>query len=167
MHPFSVRSRGATIGAFVVCVAVFVPASAGAQGTDAMLTSYITALNAGMPPEPDPEAIAERYAENALHHHAYGDPPYWTDGPHQKGRAAIAAFFDTFGSGYEDWTHVETRRTLQGRRAIWEGVAQGTHKETGKRVEVPIVFSIEFDENGLIEDNLVYVNGDYVARQLK
>ena len=167
MHSFTIhRSRGAAIGALVGCIAAFVPASAEAPDTDAMLTNYITALNANMPPKLDPAAIAGLFAEDAVQHHAYGRPLSSTNEP-DTGREAIEAFFAGFDAHFSDWTHVETRRTIQGSRAVWEGVAQGTHKETGKPVEVPIVFSMEFDESGLVKETLAYVNGGYIARQLE
>ena len=146
-------------------LAVLVPASATAQDTNAMLTAYIAALNANMPPHLNAAAIANLFTADGIQQHVM-DAPAGTEDP-QKGRAALQQFFASFDQRFADWTHVETRRTVQGHHAVWEGMAQGTHKETGKPLRIPIVFSMEFDAQGKVKEALVYVNGGMVAKQLQ
>ena len=130
-----------------------------------MLSDYIDTLNSRMPPNLDAGAIADLFAAGGVHGHAMGVPAGVKDP--QKGRDEIAAFFARFDKNWANWTHVERNRTVEGRRAVWEGVAQGTHKASGKSVRAPIVFSLEFNDEGKATNVLVYFNGAMVAAQLK
>jgi ketosteroid isomerase-like protein len=131
-----------------------------------MLTAYIAALNANMPPHLNAAAIANLFTEDGIQQNVMSDALPGTEDP-QKGRAALQKFFASFDQHFADWTHVETRRTVQGHHAVWEGIAQGTHKETGKPLRIPIVFSMEFDAQGKVKEALVYVNTGMVAKQLQ
>jgi hypothetical protein len=141
-----------------VCVA-----GAYAQGTDAFLTSYIAALNARMPPSGDPGTVAELFTEDGAQYHPLGEPP---GGP-SHGRAALTNFFGGFKDLFADWTHIEKRRTIQGNRAIWEGTAEGHDKKTGKYLRLPIVFVLEFSDQGKVHEDTVYVNFHMREEQLK
>ena len=112
--------------------------TAKAQETDALLTAWIEGANANMPPNLDAAAIAGFFAEDALQHHVMGAPPGTSDP--LTGRDAQEQFFAGFDQRWSDWTHQEMRRIVQGNRAVWEGTAQGMHKESGKSVSIPIVF---------------------------
>lgn len=142
---------------------LFMPAVAHTEDTDAMLTRYITGLNAGMPPHTNGAAVSALFAEDGAHYQPFGEPP---GGPF-RGRAAIAQFFDGFDELFADWTHVERSRTIQGNRAVWEGLAQGTHKETGKLLKLPIVFLLDFDNQGKVKEKRVYVDIHLVGEQVK
>lgn len=144
---------------------VFLAGTAKAQDTDAMLTAWMEAMNANMPPNLDAAAIAELFAEDALQHHVMGAPPGTADP--LAGRDAQEQFFAGFDKRWSDWTHIETRRTVQGVHAVWEGTAQGTHKDSKKTVSIPIIFSIEFDAEGKIKEVFTYVNGSMIAEQLE
>jgi ketosteroid isomerase-like protein len=130
------------------------PASVGAQNTDRLLTDYIDALNASMPPAGEPERVARLYAANGTQHHPFGEFP---GGP-ARGREAVRDFFAGFPNFWSDWRHVEKSRLVQGNRAVWEGVAEGHHRETGKYVKLPIVFFIDFDYAGKVGEQRTYVN---------
>jgi ketosteroid isomerase-like protein len=56
---------------------------------------------------------------------------------------------------------------IDGNRAVWEGWAQGTHKKTGRFVKIPIVFLLEFDENGKIKMERTYVDNGLVEEQIR
>jgi ketosteroid isomerase-like protein len=142
------------------------PGPVSAENADAMLTRYINAINANMPPRLDAVAVANLFAEDGVQWHPFGEPP-WAGGQPQRGREALTRFFSVFDQNWKDWTHVERSRTVQGSRAVWEGTAQGTHKDTGKFVKIPIVFFLEFTPEGLVKEDRVYVDGHLVAEQLK
>jgi ketosteroid isomerase-like protein len=129
------------------------------NNTDAMLTNYIQVLNANMPPHNNPDAVANLFTENGVHSEPSGDS--------QRGRQAIRDRFAKFEKLFADWTHIEKSRTIQGNRAVWEAVAQGTDKETGQFVTLPVVFFIEFDNQGKVQENRVYYDTHAVAEQLK
>ena len=138
-------------------------ANAPAADTDAWLTNYIKALNANMPPHNNADAVANLFTPDGLQRHPLGEPP---GGP-QQGRDAIRKFFAGFDQLFKTWEHVESTRTVQGQRAVWEGLAQGTHKETGKFIKLPIVFSLEFNDEGKVKEARVYVNGAMIQEQIK
>ncbi len=50
---------------------------------------------------------------------------------------------------------------------MWEGFAQGTHKETGKYIKLPIVFSLEFNDEGKVKEARVYANSAMIGEQIK
>jgi ketosteroid isomerase-like protein len=56
---------------------------------------------------------------------------------------------------------------MDGNRAVWETVAQGIHKKTGMFVRMPVVFFLEFDENGKIKEERVYVDNGLVEEQIR
>ena len=134
-----------------------------AQTTDAMLTAYVNGLNARMPPAGDPATVPVLFADDGVHYHPFGEPP---GGP-LRGHEALQGFFSGFKEAWADWTHIEQRRTISGRRAIWEGTAEGTHRQSGKYVRLPIVFVIDFNESGLVREKTVYVDLHLMADQLR
>jgi ketosteroid isomerase-like protein len=138
-------------------------ANALAADTDAMLTNYIKALNANMPPRNNGEAVANLFTPDGVQYHPFGEP---AGGP-QRGREVIGKFFTGFDALLKTWEHVEKSRTVQGNRAVWEGVAQGVHKESGKFVKMPIAFFLEFDDKGLVKEDRVYVNSAMLQEQIK
>ena len=129
------------------------------KNTDVLLTTYMNALNANMPPKNNPDAVAKLFAEDGVQ----SEPSRAS----QQGRQALRDRFAEFEHKFADWTHIEKSRTVQGNRAVWEGVAQGTLKETGKFVKEPIVFFIEFDEHGQVKENRVYYDTHTVEDQLQ
>jgi adenylate cyclase len=135
----------------------------GAMDSNAWLTAYIHTVNANMPPNLDPDAIASCYAEDCVHFQPLRELP---GGP-ICGREAERRFFATFDAHWADWTHVEASRMIDGNRAMWEGWAQGTHKKTGKFVKIPIVFLLQFDENGKIKVERTYVDNGLVEEQIR
>ncbi|MEX0959825.1 MAG: nuclear transport factor 2 family protein [Burkholderiales bacterium] len=131
--------------------------------TNEKLGIFIEKLNAAMPPNSNPEAIANLFAEDGLEIHPFGEPP---GGPF-RGRKQIMGFFAGFDSRFATWTHVEKNRLVDGQHAVWEGVVQGADKETGKPLRLPIVFFFEFDDTGLVKEHRVYVAINMAAEQLK
>jgi hypothetical protein len=141
-----------------ICIAASGPATA--QNADAYVTSYIKALNASMPPSGDPDVVANAYAENGVHHGMNQGPP-------QVGREQIRQFFAGFKNSLSDWTHIEKTRLVQGNRAFWEGTAEGHDKATGKYVKLPIVFFLDFDDQGKVREQRVYVDIHLIGEQIK
>jgi ketosteroid isomerase-like protein len=151
-----------TVVSVLLLAAFFIAASgpATAQNADPYVTSYIKALNASMPPSGDPNVVANAYAENGIHHNMNQGPP-------QVGREQIREFFAGFKNSLSDWTHIEKTRLVQGNRAVWEGTAEGHHKETGKYVKLPIVFLLDFDDQGKVREQRVYVDVHLIGEQIK
>jgi len=153
------------------CVALISLISLGAaQSTlvqagngDIFLTDYINRLNEAMPPAGNPADAADLYAIDAQQIHVLAPP----DQRVQNGRETIRQFFAGFKDAFSDWTHVEKSRMTHGNSAVWEGIAQGHHRETGKPLQMPIVFFLEFDNDGAVRENRVYVDGRSVGDQLK
>jgi ketosteroid isomerase-like protein len=142
----------------VLCLAGALPARA--QDTDAFLTSFIKTVNANMPPKLDPVAVANLFTEDGKQYHMNQSPL-----PTQVGREQLEQFFARFKDQWSDWTHIEKSRVVQGNRAVWEGTAQGHHKATGKLVKLPIVFFLEFDDQGKVREDRVYVDIHLVGEQ--
>ena len=134
-----------------------------AQNTDAFLTSYMNAVNARMPPSGNPATVAELFSEDGVQYHIFGEPP---GGP-QRGRQALAQFFGGFKDAFADWTHIEKSRFIQGNWAVWEGTAEGHDKKSGKPLRLPIVFFLEFDDQGRVREDRVYVDVHLIGEQLK
>jgi len=146
----------------VVLVSVTYSRAVHAQNIDAFLTSYIAALNARMPPSGNPATVAELFSQDAVQYHIFGEPP---GGP-QRGRQALAQFFAGFKDSFADWTHVERSRFIQGNWAVWEGTAEGHDKNTGKPLKLPIVFFLQFDDQGKVREDRVYVDVHLIGEQL-
>ena len=145
------------VGVSLLCIVE----SADAQNTDQYLTDYINAVNERMPPKGDPASVAELFSQDAVQHHPNGPPGT------QNGQAELRKFFGGFSNLFSDWTHVEKNRLIQGNHAVWEGTAEGHHKETGKFLRLPIVFFLDFDDQGEVKEDRVYVDNHLVADQLK
>jgi ketosteroid isomerase-like protein len=139
------------------------PSANAAADTDAMLSNYIKALNANMPPRNNAEAVANLFTPEATQYHPLGEPT----GAPQRGREVIKKFFAGFDQMLKSWEHVESTRTVQGQRAVWEGFAQGVHRESGKFVKLPIVFFLEFNDQGLVKEDRVYINPAMLQEQIK
>lgn len=133
------------------------------QNADAWLTAYIETVNANLPPNLDPAALASCYAEDCVKIQPLREPP---GGP-VRGREAMRRFFATFDAHWEDWSHVDVSRMTYGNRAVWETMAQGTHKKTGKFVSMPVVFFFEFDQDGKVKEERVYVDNGLVEEQIR
>lgn len=160
MHFLANHQKSALIGSLLFSMT---SVTASAQDGDSMLTAHIDALNGSMPPSFSARSLGELYAENAVSMTPFDDE----DGPDQVGRKAIeegVAFFDEV---FLDWMHIEERRIVQGNLAYWEGIAKGTHKDTGKPIEIPITFSFEFDNDGKIISERVYYNPTQFDAQLQ
>lgn len=134
-----------------------------ANNADVFLTIYISGLNAAMPPSGDSGNVADLFAMDGVQIHVLGGP---SEKP-QRGREEIRAFFTGLGKFWSDWTHVEKSRLTHGNSAVWEGIAQGHHRETGKPVRLPIVFFLEFDNDGAVREARVYLDGRSIGDQLK
>ncbi|MEX0959817.1 MAG: nuclear transport factor 2 family protein [Burkholderiales bacterium] len=150
----------------VLAVATFLALPAQyvqAQGADAWLTRYIAGLNAAMPPAGDPARAADLFAADATQVHVLGEPP---GGP-QRNREEIRTFFAGFRNMFSDWSHVEHNRMTHGNRAVWEGVAQGHHRETGKPIRLPVVFFLTFDNGGAVREARVYIDARSIGDQLR
>jgi len=131
------------------------------EDTDTFLTQFITALNASMPPHSNAPAAADLFEQNATVR--YMNPGV----PDQKGSTAIRNYFASYNQWFSDWTHVERSRLIQGNRAVWEGTEQGHDKSTGKPLKLPVVFILEFDDQGLVKESRVYIDVQAMADQLK
>jgi ketosteroid isomerase-like protein len=163
MRTQSILKRLTIIG-LLMASTTYVINAAHAQSTDAYLTSYIDALNVRMPPGGDPATVAELFAADGVQYHPLGGGP--PAGP-QRGREALAKFFAGFKDRFADWTHIEKSRFIQGNRAVWEGTAEGHDKKSGKPLRLPIVFFLEFDDQGKVRESRVYVNVHMIGEQLK
>lgn len=157
---FGTRSQS-FVRRFLGCLLLTIgcTAVAFAADTDAWLTHFIETLNAGMPPHENPGAIADLYAPNAVHHSVNVGPP-------QRGRAQLEAFFAGFKDRWVDWTHVEKSRVVQGSRAVWEGTGQGHDRASGMPIKLPLVFILEFNDEGKVLEERVYVDRHLVAEQV-
>ena len=142
-HPL----RLAAFGILILTLVSIASSSATAQNTDLFLTNYIKALNASMPPDGDPAVIANMFLEDGIHK----DVNLTT----QTGREQIQQFFAGFKNRFGDWTHVEKMRFVQGNHAVWEGTAEGPDK-TGKNLKFPLVFSLDFNDQGKVLEARVY-----------
>ena len=131
--------------------------------TDALLTGHFQAIDAHMPPNLDPDALADLYAEDCRNIQPLREVP---GGP-LRGRAAMRRFFATFDAHWADWKHVEKHRVVQGKVGVWEGVAQGNHRKTGRFVSLPIVFILEFNADGKVQEERVYVDNGLVEEQIR
>ena len=120
--------------------------------TDAALTRYWEKTNQSMPPNMAPDVLSDLFAEDAVLRHPFAELP---DGP-LEGRDAIVAFLSSFENKFESWTHVEERRFIDGDTATWEGFGRGVAKETGKPIDLPMVFTITFDDEGRILEERAY-----------
>jgi ketosteroid isomerase-like protein len=133
------------------------------EDAEKMLSAYIMALNAHLPPRSDPAALAGLFAEDAVQTEPFGDPP----GVQQRGRQALAAFFAGFDRQWSSWALVESGRTVQGGKAVWEGLAIGTHKGSGKEVRIPVVFVLMFGRDGKVMSSRVYMDEELIAQQIR
>lgn len=138
-------------------------ASAATPNADAWLTAFIDTVNANMPPNLNPDAVANCFAEDCVNIQPLRELP---GGP-LRGREAMRRFYATFDAHWADWTHLEVSRMTKGNRAVWEGIAQGTHKKTGKFVKMPIIFFLEFGEYGKIKEERTYVGNGLVEEQIR
>lgn len=138
-------------------------ASAATPNADAWLTAFIDTVNANMPPNLNPDAVANCFAEDCVNIQPLRELP---GGP-LRGREAMRRFYATFDAHWADWTHLEVSRMTKGNRAVWEGIAQGTHKKTGKFIKMPIIFFLEFDEYGKIKEERIYVDNGLVEEQIR
>lgn len=133
------------------------------QDADAWLTAYVGIIKANMPPNLDANALADCFAEDCVNIQPMRELP---GGP-LRGRDAMRRFFATFDAHWADWTHVEVSRMTEDNRAVWETVAQGTHKKSGRFVKIPAVFFLKFDENGKIKEERVYIDNGLVEEQIR
>ena len=133
------------------------------EEAEKMLSAFIMALNAHMPPRSDPQALAGLFAEDAVQTQPFGDPP----GMQQRGRRALADFFAGLGREWSTWVLVESSRTVQGGKAVWEGVVQGTRKESGEEVRMPVVFALMFGRDGKVMSSRVYLDPEAIARAIR
>lgn len=144
-----------TLARFTGMCAIALVGSLGAPAladTDAALTRYWERTNQSMPPNMAPDVLADLFAENAVLAHPFAELP---DGP-LEGRDAIVAFLSSFDDKFDSWTHVEERRFIDGDTATWEGYGRGVAKMTGKAIELPMVFTITFDDDGRILEERAY-----------
>jgi len=163
MNPVSGYSHSmrTVVFAFVALIVLHAP-NIQAQSSDNYLTRYIAGLNNAMPPEGEPAMAANLFAMNATQVHVLGEPP---GGP-QQNREEIRKFFSGFKDMFSDWTHIEHSRMTQGNRAVWEGLAQGHHRETGKPIKLPVVFFLKFDNGGAVREARIYIDARSIGDQL-
>lgn len=153
---------------YVIIAAVLTTAStistqAHAGDTEQALSHFIEVLNQSMPPSSNPAAIAALFADDGVELHPFGDPP---GGPF-RGREALKKFFSGFEPRYQSWTHIESSHIVSGNSAVWEGVAQGVDRTSGIFLRLPIVFFFEFDDDGLVKEQRVYVDIHMVQQQVR
>ena len=147
--------RNLKIGSSALVIGMlFFGCAAQAGDTDDKLTHYVTTLNANMPPNLDASAIGAMWHSDSLHTEPLGEP----DVPALRGPKEVEAFFENFDEWFADWTHAEEFRLVEGNKAFWRGRAQGTHRDSGKPIDVPFAFYIAFDEDGLVMEKQVFHN---------
>lgn len=137
--------------------------AASGMGADAWLTNFIDTINANMPPNLDADAVANCFAEDCVHVQPLRELP---GGP-IRGREPQRRFYAAFDAHWSTLVMVEVSRVVQGRRAVWEGVMEATHKKTGKPVKLPMVFILDFDGAGKIKKELVYMDNGLVEEQIR
>ena len=146
---------------FLVLMSAAASKIASAESADAHLTHFIDELNANMPPSNNPTAIANLFEPDATVYYMHPGVP------NQKGRSEIRNYFLAYSDWFSNWKHVERSRLIQGNRAVWEGTAQGNDKSTGKPLKLPVVFMLEFDDQGLVKEKRVYIDVQSMTEQLK
>ena len=127
------------------------------------LSNFVDKLNASMPPNLDSRALSELWHIDGVQNHPMGG----SAGAESQDRKAIEAFFSGFDERWQSWVHTEQRRVVDGNVAFWQGTAGGIRNDSGKQVEVPFAFLVEFDDDGLILQNDVYINIDQIRQQLE
>lgn len=134
-----------------------------AGSTDEALTRFMEARDAAMAPLLDAPGLAALYTEDAIMlHPLYGLPMAVVTG-----RAALEEHFRRIGEVMLSMVHVETNRTVEGRRAVWEGLIEGVQAGgSRRRLSIPAVFSLEFDDNDLVRRQTSYYSIDEARRQL-
>ena len=130
---------------------------------EAMLANWIDTFTANLPPKLDPDALADLYAEECF---CILPLREITGGP-IRSRDAQRRFFITFDDHWATLTMIEVSRVTQGRRAVWESVMEGVHKESGKPVSMPVVFFFEFDNNGKVKEQHIYADYGLVEEQMR
>jgi len=122
------------------------------EEAEAMLSQFILAMNQRLAPRIEPERMAELFSVDAAQVHPFGTPP----GVQQRGREAIEAFYAGLQAHWSAITHVESSRTVQGGRAVWEGTAVAVDKGSGDSVRVPVVLVLMFGRDGKVTNARVY-----------
>lgn len=130
--------------------------------TNDALTHYIEARNAAMAPLLDVHGMAALYREDAVLVHPLDGMPE----SRIVGRRAIEIYFGRIATIMRSMTLVETRRTVTGRRAVWEGRVEGAQAGTRLRLGIPVVLSLDFDEDDLVAFHHGYYSVDEARRQL-
>ena len=160
-HRTVLRKKLSIIGVLLLNFAF--ATAANAANSNASLTRYIDGLNAAMPPSGNAADAAKLFAADANQIHMLAPP---SEKP-QANQEEIRQFFTVLGNFWADWTHIERSRFTHGNSAVWEGIAQGHHRETGKPVRLPIVFFLEFDNDGSVRESRVYVDVRSIGDQLQ
>lgn len=163
MCTFSRAVASRIISLALVAFVIALSSNAHAANSDMALTRYIDGLNAAMPPTGNPADVANLFAADARQVHVLAPP---TEKP-QTNREEIRHFFSGFKDFFADWTHIEKSRVTHGNSAVWEGVAKGHHRESGKPITLPIVFFLEFDNDGAVREVRVYADGRSIGDQLQ
>lgn len=147
----------------LVAFGIALSSNVHAANAEVALTRYINGLNAAMPPAGNPVDAARLFAADARQIHVLAPP---TEKP-QIGRNEIQQFYAGFKDFFADWTHIEKSRVTHGNSAVWEGIARGHHRESGKPIHLPIVFFLEFDNDGAVRESRVYVDVRSIGDQLQ
>jgi len=155
-------SKRLALVAFIIMSSTLAGLAHAGNG-DVFLTRYINGLNAAMPPSGNPGQAADLFTTDADQINMLAPP----SAKPQRNREAIRQFFAGFDGFFSDWTHVEKSRMTHGNSAVWEGVAQGHHRESGKPLRLPIVFFLEFDNDGAVRELRVYVDERSIGDQLQ
>lgn len=132
------------------------------HSTGDALTAFIEAKNAAMTPLLDPQGMSALYSEEAVLLHPLDGLPH----TRVEGRRALDAHFSRIGEVMLSLVLIEECRTVEGRRAVWEGSISGVQAGTKKQLRIPAVFSLEFDDHDLVSFQRSYYSIDEAMRQI-
>jgi ketosteroid isomerase-like protein len=144
--------------------AITVASNARAMGgvkteeAEVMLSQFILAMNQRLAPRIDAAKAADLYSGDAVLVHPFGSAG------EQRGQDAIRTFFAGLQEQWSAITHVESSRTVQGGRAVWEGTAVAVSKASGDQVRMPVVLVLMFGRDGKVTRARVYQDDRAMAQ---
>jgi steroid delta-isomerase-like uncharacterized protein len=107
----------------------------------------------------DADALVELYADEAVLHHPLSPQPL-------KGRAAIRASEEELFDAFSDVSVDIVRVLADGDDVAAEVVVHATHRETGRRIEMPSVWLFGLGAGGKIVEERDYLDTAAFLRQL-
>lgn len=138
----------------LLCSALL-PLGGCAHPTSRLITEYIRALNSTS--TGDMEAFLGKWAD---------DLECTVSRATLKSKRDLREFFRSWTQIFKEWRYKEVRRIMGQDIAVWEGVARGVHRATGKKVELPLVIIVEFNSRGKAKLARVYFDTGLIDQQV-